>query len=105
MNRFSPTTLTHAVSVGLTFSLIALTSAFAEERVNDFGQAGWYSWDTRNTSGTALNGSTDTSPSINSTLLGRSVGSSSPADDTAIESQIVFMDEGQTVNDAAGATP
>ena len=80
----------------------------ATELVNTFGVDGWYSWDTRNTSGTALNGTNDTSPAINSALLGRSVGASAAADDTAIGQQVIFMDEGQTTNDngdAAGNPP
>jgi hypothetical protein len=79
--------------VGVSCQLSAATDV-----VNGFGQGNWYSWDTRNTSGTALNGTNDTSPSINSTLLGRSVGASSSADDTAIGQQLIFMQEGQTIN-------
>jgi hypothetical protein len=80
----------------------------ATEVVAGFGQNGWYSWDTRNTSGTTLNGTNDTSPDINSTLLGRSVGSASTANDTAIGANIIFMDEGIVANDngdAAGNPP
>jgi hypothetical protein len=92
------------VSLVVAAAAFAITSSAsaATQLVGDFGNGGWYSWDTRTDTGTALNGSSDTSPSINSTLLGRAVGSPSAADDTTIGKQIVFMDEGQTVNDAAG---
>ena len=80
----------------------------ATEAITGFGQNGWYSWDTRNTSGTTLNGTNDTSPDMNSTLLGRAVGSPSTANDTAIGTNIIFMDEGTVANDngdAAGNPP
>ncbi len=96
------------ITFGFLLTLLAATSFSATEVVSQFGQNGWYSWDTRNASSTTLNGTNDTSPSINSTLLGRSVGSASSADDTAIGQQIVFMQEGQTTNDvgdAAGNPP
>lgn len=88
---------------GSTFSANAAT-----EVVAGFGQNGWYSWDTRNTSGTTLNGTNDTSPGMTSTLLGRSVGSPSTANDTSIEQNIMFMGEGTVANDngdAAGNPP
>src|SRR5690348_709645 len=91
--------------------LLAGSSFFANaatEIVTGFGQNGWYSWDTRNTSGVTLNGTNDTSPAMNSTLLGRSVGSPSTANDTGIEQNIMFMGEGTVANDngdAAGNPP
>jgi hypothetical protein len=91
-------------SAALLFFLSINSYAVAPtEVVNDFGEFGWYSWDTRNSSGTALNGPNDTSPDINSTLLGRSVGGATTADDTSIEQQIIFMGEGMVVNDAGDA--
>ena len=73
----------------------------AVEVVNGFGVDGWTSWDTRNTSGTQLVGTNDTNPA-GVAYFGKPA---STADDTAIQQQIVFMGEGQTVNDAAGNTP
>jgi hypothetical protein len=102
----SPFRIGFLILVGLT--VLSFRARAATELVDSFGVDGWYSWDTRNTSGTALNGTNDTSPSINSTLLGRSVGSASTGDDAAIGQQVIFMDEGQTVNDngdAAGNPP
>jgi len=105
----SPRAFTLSLATFFAGALLFPSSGFAATQlVDDFGVGGWYSWDTRNTSGTALNGTNDTSPSINSTLLGRSVGSASTGDDTAIEQQVIFMDEGQTTNDngdAAGNPP
>ena len=75
----------------LTFSFNARA---ATEVVNTFGVDGWYSWDTRNTSGTQLVGTNDTSPAW--------PGTHTTADDTAIQRQIIFMDEGQTANDTSG---
>src|SRR5690348_17987881 len=94
--------------VGAGLCILSCTASAATELVEDFGQNGWYSWDTRDTTGVTLNGTNDTSPAINSTLLGRTVGSASTANDTGIQKQVIFMDEGQTVNDngdAAGNPP
>src|SRR4051812_9593404 len=87
------------LSFAIAVSFFAVAGASADQLVADFGNGGWYSWDTRGTAGSTLNGSTDTSPSITPTLLGRPVPPASPADDILIEQQIIFMDEGQTVND------
>src|SRR3954469_24260926 len=88
--------------------LLSSSAPAATQLVGDFGDGGWYSWDTRNTSGVTLNGTNDTSPAITPTLLGRAVGAPSTANDTAIEQQVIFMDEGQVANDngdAAGNPP
>src|ERR1700759_4356155 len=107
-----PTTSSSPLRIGLLtlFTLLAFSfrSHGATELVNGFGVDGWYSWDTRDTSGATLNGTNDTSSAMNSTLLGRSVGSPSTANDTAIQQQVILMGEGQTVNDngdAAGNPP
>ena len=63
--------------------------------VNGFGVGGWTSWDTRN-NGTQLVGTNDTNPAWG--------GTPTTADDTAIEKQIIFMGEAQTVNAAGGET-
>jgi len=86
--------LAAAVTVGLVSSAASAGTLV----VNDFGAGGWYSWDTRNTSGTQLVGTTDTNP-YGAAYFGVPA---SGASDTAISKQIVFMGEGQTVNDAAG---
>jgi hypothetical protein len=74
-----------------------LTASAAPQVVNGFGANGWYSWDTRNSSGTQLVGTNDTSPAWPGTHIA--------ADDAAIQQQIIFMSEGQTLNDTAGGTP
>jgi hypothetical protein len=70
----------------------------ATQYVDHFGAGNWYSWDTRNTSGAQLVGTNDTNPA-GSAYFGKSA---STADDTAIEKQIIFMSEGQTINGGSG---
>ena len=104
---FKPSRLSVAlIATAIAVCAVHSSSFGATQLIADFGDGGWYSWDTRNAVGGAtFNGTNDTSPDINSFLLGRAVGSSTAADDTAIEKQIVFMDEGQSVNDSIGGTP
>ncbi|MGA2441708.1 MAG: PEP-CTERM sorting domain-containing protein [Tepidisphaeraceae bacterium] len=91
-----------SVAIGATGLLCASSVGFgAVEVVNGFGVDNWTSWDTRNTSGTQLVGSNDTN-AAGPAYFGVPASS---ADDTAIQQQIIFMGEGQTVNDAAGNTP
>jgi hypothetical protein len=73
----------------------------ATQVVNGFNVNGWSSWDTRDTSGTQLVGTNDTN-SNGATYFGVPA---STASDTTIEKQIIFMGEGQSVNDAAGGSP
>lgn len=83
---------------GIVFLFSGILSASATTLVvNGFGANGWYSWDTRNTSGTQLVGTNNTSPAW--------PGTHTAADDAIIQQQINFMGEGQTLNDAAGGTP
>src|SRR4051812_15896767 len=77
------------------------TSTASTLVVNGFGAGGWYSWDTRNTSGAQLVGTNDTHP-FGPTYFGVPA---SAASDTAIEKQIIFMGEGQTVNTENGNPP
>jgi hypothetical protein len=101
-SKLHPASLVSNVSMSLLAAAIALlgitsSSSAATQVVNGFGVDGWYSWDTRNISGTQLVGTNDTSPAW--------PGTHTTADDAAIQQQIIFMGEGQTVNDAAGGTP
>lgn len=110
LSLLSPFASTVRSRIGGTAAILCAFTlpASAVQLVGDFGDGGWYSWDTRNTSGTTLNGTNDTSPAITPTLLGRAVGGSSTANDTAIQQQVIFMDEGQNINDvgdAAGNPP
>src|ERR1022692_3657677 len=101
-SKLQPVSLASNLSISLLAATIALlgitsSSSAATQVVNGFGVGGWYSWDTRNISGTQLVGTNDTSPAW--------PGPHTTADDTAIGQQIIFMGEGQTVNDSAGGTP
>jgi hypothetical protein len=77
---------------------IGSTASAATLVVNGFGVGGWGSWDTRNTSGTQLLGTTDSD-------AGWVGGTYTSADNAAIEKQIVFMGEGDSVNTADGNPP
>jgi len=94
--RFAPF-VSVALLAGFIVLIVATPLASAAEVVNGFGVGGWYSWDTRSTTGAQLVGTNDTSPAW--------PGTHTTADDAAIQQQIIFMGEGQTVNDAAGGTP
>jgi hypothetical protein len=85
-------------------TLIAFLLAFgaagvasADIIVDGFGAGGWYSGDTRSSTGANLLGSNDTHSGY--------AGTHTTADDTAIERQIKFMNEGVVANDEAGGTP
>ena len=86
-----------AVAAAIAGYAIASPAQGATQVVSDFGDNGWYSWDTRSDTGAQLVGTHDTSPAWN--------GTHTSADDTAINKQIIFMGEGQVVNDSAGGTP
>lgn len=74
-------------------------SLCAQTVVNGFGDSGWFSWDSRDASGTHLFGS-------NYTHSGWSDGGEPVAgDDAKIASQIKFLGEGQIVANAAGGMP
>jgi hypothetical protein len=77
--------------------LLTSTAQAAVQIVNDFGANGWYSWDTRNTTGTQLVGLNNTSPLW--------PGVHTAEHDTQIENQIKFLGENVTVADAAGGSP
>ena len=89
----------YAVVLSVGVSLRATNAATID--VQGFGQNGWYSWDTRDTSGNQLVGTNDTHP-YGPTYFGVPA---SAASDTAIGKQIIFMGEGQTVNTADGNPP
>lgn len=89
-------------SLALALTASAPQALAATVVVNGFGAGGWKSWDTRNTSGAKQLGLVRTHAAfiaVTSPYVG------SAADDTQIGKQIVFMGEGETTLDAAGATP
>jgi hypothetical protein len=86
----------------LTVTLVCIASSAGLARagtlvVNGFNVNGWGSWDTRDPSGVNLRGTSDSLPGNTGTYSG--------ADDAQIAKQMIFMGEGQVVNDASGATP
>lgn len=78
-----------------TAAVPALSSA--DLTVSQFGDNGWYSGDTRNAAGTNLLGLNDTHPGY--------AGTHTAADDTQIQTQIKFMNEGEDQLDASGIDP
>ena len=88
-----PTAIIGSAFLFVLFGISSLSAA--TEVVNNFGQGNWYSWDTRNSSGTNLVGTNDTSPAWPNWA-----STNSTADDAAIQNQIKFMGEGQVVGDA-----
>lgn len=92
------------VQTSLALALIASASQAlaATVVVNGFGAGGWRSWDTRDISGVKQLGLVRTHAAFIA-VSPPYVGSA--AADTQIGKQIVFMGEGETALDAAGATP
>jgi len=94
-------TLVHA-SLALALTASAPQALAATVVVNGFGAGGWKSWDTRDTTGTKQLGLVRTHAAF---IAATPPYVGSAAADTQIGKQIIFMGEGETTLDAAGATP